>query len=68
MSVGRLIIRSYFRQQSPESSALDAAVEAVGALDWDSLPVLERLEALEHLETARRKQMACSYDITPRPG
>jgi len=45
-------------------SALDAAVEAVGALDWDSLPVLERLEALEHLETARRKQMACSYDIT----
>jgi hypothetical protein len=44
-------------------AALDAAVEAVGALDWDSLPVFERLEALEHLETTRRKQTACSYDV-----
>lgn len=44
-------------------SALDAAVEAVGALDWDSLPAGERLELLEHLETARRKQTARSYDI-----
>jgi hypothetical protein len=44
-------------------AALDVAVEAVGALDWDSVPTRERLMALEHLETARRKQMACSHDI-----
>jgi hypothetical protein len=44
-------------------SALDAAVGAVGALDWDSLPTRERLEALEHLETARRKQTASSYEL-----
>ena len=44
-------------------SELDAAIEAVGALDWDSLPAGERLEALEHLETARRRQTARSYDI-----
>jgi hypothetical protein len=44
-------------------ASLDAAVEAVGALDWDRLPALERLDALDRLETARRRQSACSNDI-----
>lgn len=44
-------------------SALDAAVEAVGALDWDAHSVGDRLDALERLETARRKQTAVSYDV-----
>lgn len=44
-------------------SALDAAVEAVSALDWDSIPALERLTALDRLETARRRQTAVSHAI-----
>lgn len=42
---------------------LDAAVEAVGALDWDSLSTRDRLAALDRLETARRRQFASSHDI-----
>ena len=44
-------------------TALDAAVQALGALDWDRLPALERLDALDRLETTRRRQSACSNDI-----
>lgn len=42
---------------------LDAAVEAVGALDWDSLSTRDRLAALDRLETARRRQFASSHTI-----
>jgi hypothetical protein len=41
---------------------LEAAVAAVGALDWDGLPVAELLAALERLETARRRVTVCAYD------
>jgi hypothetical protein len=44
-------------------SAVDAAVETLGALDWDSLPIRERLQALDRLETVRRKAAACSLDL-----
>ena len=44
-------------------ASLDAAIQAVGALDWDSLPVGERLEAMDRLETARRRATASSYDM-----
>ena len=44
-------------------SALDAAVQAVGALDWDSLPIRRRLEALDRLETIRRRAAAASLDL-----
>ena len=43
--------------------ALDRAIDAVSTLDWDALPTRERLEALERLETARRKHAACSLSI-----
>jgi hypothetical protein len=41
---------------------LEAAVHAIGALDWDALPVTELLENLDRLETARRQATACAYD------
>ncbi len=41
---------------------LDAAVEALGTVDWDGLPVTALLESLERLETARRRAAACAYD------
>lgn len=44
-------------------TALDAAVEALGALDWDGLTTSERLAVLERLETARRRQVALGSDI-----
>jgi len=44
-------------------AALEAAVEAVGALDWGGLAAGPQLEALERLETIRRKATACSYDL-----
>ena len=44
-------------------AAVEAAVDALGALHWDGLSVRERLEALERLETARRKATACSSDL-----
>ena len=44
-------------------AALDAAVQAVGASNWDSLPIRERLEALDRLETIRRRAGAASLDL-----
>lgn len=44
-------------------AALDAAAEAVGALDWDSMPASDRLAALDRLESAARRQAATSHDI-----
>ena len=44
-------------------TALDAAVQLVGALDWDSLPLRERLAALDRLETVRRRACAASLDL-----
>jgi hypothetical protein len=43
-------------------AALDAAVAAVVALDWDGIPVAELLAALDRLETARRRATAGAYD------
>jgi hypothetical protein len=42
--------------------ALDAAVTAIGELDFDSLTPAVRLRALERLETSRRRQVAVSHD------
>ncbi len=44
-------------------AALESAVEALGALDWASLPVGEQLGALDRLETVRRKATACAGDL-----
>lgn len=44
-------------------SALDAAVDAVAALTWDSASSRDRLAALDRLETARRRQLAYSHVI-----
>jgi hypothetical protein len=44
-------------------TGLDAAVEALGGLEWERLPIRERLEALDRLETVRRKAAACSLDL-----
>jgi hypothetical protein len=43
--------------------ALDAAVTAVGDLDFDSIKPAVRLGALERLESSRRQQVAESHDI-----
>ena len=40
---------------------LDAAVQAVGRLDWDGLPVAELFTNLERLETLCRRATACAY-------
>lgn len=45
-------------------ASLDTGVHAVGALDWDALPVRERLEALDRLETLRRQIVARSSELT----
>ena len=45
-------------------ASLDAAVAAVGAIDWDRLPALERLDALDRLETIRRHHTTTSHTIT----
>ena len=42
---------------------LDAAVQDVGTLDWESLPIGGRLEALDRLETIRRRAAAASLDL-----
>jgi hypothetical protein len=50
----------------PVSGALaeaDAALQALGALDWNALPIRERLEALDRLETVRRRAAATSLDL-----
>ena len=44
-------------------AALDSAVQVIGAVDWDGLPVAERLEALDRLETVRRRACACAGDL-----
>ena len=44
-------------------ASLDAAIEAVGALDLDRLPVGQRLEAMDRLEIVRRRATACSCDL-----
>ena len=41
---------------------LDRAVEAVGAVNCEALPVAELFEYLDRLETARRRVTACAYD------
>jgi hypothetical protein len=42
---------------------LDSAVQALGALNWDSLTSRERLAALDRLEVAGRRQKASSHAI-----
>lgn len=44
-------------------AALDSAIEALGALDWEGLGVREQFEAMDRLETARRRAAACSSDV-----
>lgn len=44
-------------------AALDAAAEAIGALDWDALPASERLQVLDRLESVSRRHTAASHDI-----
>jgi hypothetical protein len=44
-------------------TAVDAALQALGALDWDGMPVRERLTALDRLETVRRRAAAQSLDL-----
>lgn len=44
-------------------AALDAAVQAVGGLDWEAVAVRERLEALNRLETVRRRAGAPALDL-----
>jgi hypothetical protein len=44
-------------------AALEAAVDAVGSQDWDGQPIRQRLEAMERLETVRRKAAACAGSL-----
>lgn len=44
-------------------TALESAVQAVGALDWEGLPASDLLKALERLETVRRRTTACACDV-----
>jgi hypothetical protein len=44
-------------------SALESAVQILGALDWRALPPGDLLEALARLESARRQTTACAYDV-----
>jgi hypothetical protein len=46
-----------------ELDALDAAVAAIAARDFDALNPAVRLRALERMETARRRQIAASHDV-----
>ena len=46
--------------------ALDAAVEALGAIDPGTLAAPERFAVLERLETSRRRQIAVAHDIVAR--
>jgi hypothetical protein len=43
--------------------ALDGAVEVLGAADWSSLPVRDRLAYLDRLEIAIRRQRALSHSV-----
>lgn len=42
---------------------LDAAVQAVGSLDWEAVEVREQLGALDRLETIRRRAGAAAPDL-----
>ena len=44
-------------------AAVDAAVQALGALDWDALPIRDRLEALDRCETVRRRVAATGLGL-----
>ena len=44
-------------------AAVETAVEALGAVDWDGLPMRDRLEVLERLETVSRRSVARATDI-----
>ncbi len=43
--------------------ALDTAVAAIGALNFDALSPAARLRVLERMETSRRRQIAVSHDV-----
>jgi hypothetical protein len=49
-------------------AALDEAVTAVGAVDWDGLDVPALLEALDRMETVRRRAAACATDLAAAVG
>lgn len=44
-------------------TALESAAQALGAADWEALPVSELLQSLARLETVRRQTTATSYDL-----
>jgi hypothetical protein len=44
-------------------TALESAVQALGALEWEKLPAGELLTARARLETSRRQATACAYDL-----
>lgn len=44
-------------------TSLAGALEALGAVDWDGLPAVQLLEALERLETGRRLATALAHDL-----
>ena len=48
---------------SASFAAVEGAVQALRALDWDALPIRERLEALDRLETVRRRTAAAALDL-----
>lgn len=43
--------------------ALESAVQRLGSLDWETLPVRDLLETLGRLESTRRQTTACAYDL-----
>ena len=49
-------------------AALEGAVEALGAVDWDGLSACELLEAVERLETGRRRATALAHDLVSAVG
>ena len=44
-------------------AALNAAVQDVGGLDWDAVPIRERLEALDRMEAIRRRSAAAGLNL-----
>ena len=48
--------------------ALDAAVQALGAIDLDSMPVAELLAVVEGVETGRRRVTALAGDVAAAVG
>lgn len=44
-------------------ASFDAALQALGALDWDGEPAAELLSAVEWLETGRRRLTALAHDL-----